>query len=247
MEKSNIIKYKFSYFFKRLKDFQIIASFSNRNLDLGFRNGIKNRKQFLSNLGINYKNLVCVKQPHKSKIIIVNQIHKGRGALNYRTAISGADGLVTNKKMLPLAVFTADCLSIFLFCPKTETIGLIHAGWRGSKEGIARRAISILKDKFNCNPKDIIVAFGPTIRCCCYKVGNSFKKYFKDYLIKRKNKLFLDLIKINKDQFISCGVKKKNIIDSNICTSCQNNNFFSYRREKKEAGRIISVIMLTTT
>ncbi|MFH1655964.1 MAG: peptidoglycan editing factor PgeF [Candidatus Omnitrophota bacterium] len=243
MKNSNITTHKSAYFFKRLKKFPIIVSFSDREFDLGFKQGIKNRKKFLNNIGINHRDLVCLKQPHRSKVVGVTRSHRGKGALSYRSAISG-DGLVSNENRVPLAVFTADCLSIFLFCPKTKTIGLIHSGWRGTKANIAKKAIFIMEKKFNCRPKDIIVCFGPAIRQCCYEVGKDFKKNFKKGLIKRDGKFFLDLAKINKTQLISSGVKKKNIIDSRICTSCENKKFFSYRKEKNKTGRIMSVIML---
>ena len=244
MKKSNVTKYKSGYLFKKLKKFPIVVSFSDRRQDLSFKRGIRNRGKFLKSLGINHKDLICVKQPHKTEVKVVGKIHKGKGALNYRSAISGADGLVTKERSLPLAVFTADCLSIFLFCPKTKTIGLVHAGWRGSKKKIAKKAVSVLKQRFNCDPKDIIITFGPAIRQCCYEVGRDFRGYFRDGLIQRGGKLFLDLKTINKDQLVSCGIKRKNIIDSHICTSCENKKFFSYRKEKDKAGRMISVIML---
>jgi YfiH family protein len=221
-----------------------VAAFGNRKLDVSFKANIKNRAKFLKDIGIDYRDLVCVKQLHKSNIAIVRKKDRGKGALNYRSAIYAADGLITKERNIPLAVFTADCLSIFLFCPKTKTIALVHAGWRSTKENIAKKAIILMKEKFYCKSKDIIAALGPAIRKCCYQVGKDFKKYFKKGLIKRNGKLFLDLIEINKNQLVAVGVKRKNIIDSGICTSCQNNKFFSFRREKDKAGRQMSVIML---
>jgi len=244
LKKTNITTYKSAYFFKRFKKFPVIAAFGDRKLDVSFRANIKNRAKFLKNIGIDYRDLVCVKQPHQSNIAVVRKKDKGKGALNYRSAVDAADGLITKERNIPLAVFTADCLSIFLFCPKTKTIGLIHAGWRGTKGNIAKKAIVLMKQKFGCKSKDIIAALGPAIRKCCYEVGKDFKKYFKRGLIERSGKLFLHLIGINKNQLISSGVKRENIVDSQICTSCQNNKFFSYRREKDKAGRQMSVMML---
>lgn len=244
MKKTIIIKHNSAYFFRRLSRFPVLACFSDRNLDLGFKRGIKNRSKFLLKLGINYKDLVCVKQPHKSKIKIVDIRNKGKGALSFNSAISGADGLITNRRNIPLAIFTADCLSIFLFCPKTKTIAIIHAGWRSTKGNISKKAVELMKSRFNSNPKDIIACFGPAIRDCCYEVEREFKKYFKNGLVSRWGKLFLDLIKINRQQLVSSGIKEKNIVDSEICTACKNNVFFSYRKEKAGAGRMISLMML---
>lgn len=244
MKNSNIVKRKSAYFFKRLNKFPIVASFNDRSLDLSFESNPKNRKEFLNKLGINYRNLVCVKQPHKSKIVVVGKNHKGKGALSRKNAIAGADGLITNKRKIPLAVFTADCLSVFLFCLKTKTIGLVHAGWRGSKEEIIKKAIFLMKKRFGSRARDIIAALGPAIRSCCYEVSEEFRKHFDKGLIKINNRLFLDLIGINKNQLMASGIKRRNIIDSKICTSCQNTKFFSYRKEKNKAGRMMSVAMI---
>lgn len=239
-----MIKRKSAYFFRKLDRFPIVAAFSDRRIDLSFDASPENRKKFLKQLGIDYRKLVCLRQSHKSKVVVVAESHRGKGALTRKNAIAGSDGLITNKRDIPLAIFTADCLSVFLFCPKTKTIGLVHAGWRGTREKIVKKAISIFRQKFNSQPKDIIAAFGPAIRNCCYEVGPEFAEYFKQGLIKRDNRFFLDLIAINKNQLIANGIKKQNIIDSKICTSCQNKSFFSYRREKNQAGRMMSVAML---
>ena len=128
-----------------MKKFPVIASFSDRRSDLGFKQGIKNRKKFLKTLGIDFRDLGCLRQPHGSKIIRVNKNHKGRGALSFKAAITG-DAMITNLCRIPLSVFTADCLSIFLFCPQTNTIALVHAGWRGTKRNITGKTVTLLQD-----------------------------------------------------------------------------------------------------
>jgi polyphenol oxidase len=52
------------------------------------------------------------------------------------------------------------------------------------------------------------------------------------------------LVQVNKQQLVSAGVKDENIFDPEICTACKSNEFFSYRREGKSSGRMMSVIML---
>jgi len=104
--------------------------------------------------------------------------------------------------------------------------------------------VNILKNKFLSNPEDIICGFGPCIRNCCYEVGEDFRDYFPDCIEERQGRLFLDLIKVNSQQLLSAGVLEKNISDSQICTFCQNKDFFSYRKEGQSAGRIMSVIMV---
>ncbi len=242
-------KNKHAYFFQNFPQDKVKALFSDRFYNLGFHNQgslrlKSNRGEFLNSFGLDYRDLVCVKQPHSQKIVLIKSNQKGKGASNFSSAISGADGLLTKERHIPLAVFTADCLSISLYDPKNEAIGLLHAGWRGTYKGIAGKAILKMKNNFGTNAKDLLVSFSPAIRKCCYEVGSNFKKYFPENLIQHKNKLYLDIIGANLRQLISAGVKRSNIFDCKICTSCKNREFFSYRREGKAAGRMISLLML---
>jgi copper oxidase (laccase) domain-containing protein len=54
----------------------------------------------------------------------------------------------------------------------------------------------------------------------------------------------MDLPKENTMQLMGAGVPKENIFDPGFCTLCENNDFFSFRKEGKDCGRIISVVML---
>jgi YfiH family protein len=174
----------------------------------------------------------------------VTEEDKGKGALLYEDAISGTDALITDRKNIPLTVFTADCLSIFLYDPLTPAIGLVHAGWRSTKEGIASKAVRLMKEKFNTDLSRLVAAFGPNIQNCCYGVGEEFKDYFGVYVREEGGKYYFDLSGFNRKQLWAAGVNEANIFDYGVCTCCNYNEFFSYRREKEYCGRMISVIML---
>lgn len=210
----------------------------------GVKQSLENRKRFLRSLKINYKSLVCAEQVHGSDARYIRENDKGKGALSPDTAIPKTDALITNIRNLPLAVFTADCLPIFLYDRITHSIGLIHAGWRGTRDNIVLKTVELMREKFNTNPKELRADFGPRIKNCCYEVGKEFTNYFKQGLIKRNRHYYLDLAEPNKQQLLSLGVKEKSIFDSGICTSCQNHSFFSYRKERDSCGRMISVTML---
>jgi len=237
--------YKFS--FEKFPARRVIAAFSGRKSDLGFSSGRKiksNRCSFLEPLKINCRDLVAAGQVHSAKVILVDKRHKSRGALSKKSRLEGIDGFITREKNLPLAVFTADCLSIFLFDPKNNAIGLVHAGWQGTQKKICAKAIKLMQKKFKTRPQDLIVGLGPCIKKCCYEVGKDFQKFFSYGIIKRDHKIYLDLIANNLRQLKGRGVKLKNIEDCKICTVCQNKSFFSFRQEKAKAGRMMSVIML---
>jgi len=53
----------------------------------------------------------------------------------------------------------------------------------------------------------------------------------------------LDLLKANELDAVGVGILKKNIHRSDQCTSCNNDRWFSYRKEGT-TGRIVSLVML---
>jgi hypothetical protein len=55
----------------------------------------------------------------------------------------------------------------------------------------------------------------------------------------------LDLAFENRKQLETAGVLPQNIEALGVCTFCDAERFFSYRREKEKAGRMISFIQIT--
>jgi polyphenol oxidase len=154
-----------------------------------------------------------------------------------------ADGLLTRVKNFAIAVRTADCLPVFLFAPDAHGIGIVHAGWRGTRQQIVAHAIDRMHKEWNADPAKIRVAFGPAIRSCCYRVGPEFMDFFPNTVQARGEIQFFDMAAENRRQCLAAGVNANNIIDAGVCTHCEK-SFFSYRREGDAAGRMISVIML---
>ena len=179
-------------------------------------------------------------QVHGNDVIITN-----RKELFSQSNLKSADGVITSETNVPIAVRTADCFSIFIYDQNKKIIALIHAGWKGSQKGIVLNALKIMKKQWSSHPQDLQIVIGPGIRQCCYEVGWEFKNYFpgKRELEKRDQGLYLDLVEINKNQLKNQGVADSQIYDCDICTYCDQ-RFFSYRRQKEKAGRMISVMML---
>lgn len=228
----------------------LICAFSHRrpgNMSLSYGDtgsSLAHRKEFLEFLGINWRDLVCAKQVHSHRIQYVTEKDKGKGAKVYTDAIADTDALMTDKKGVPLAIFTADCLPIFLYDPGRPAIGLVHAGWRSTKDGVASGAVQLMQKLFKTDAAALRAGFGPSIRSCCYEVSKDFRGYFPGEVIERDNRYFLDLAQINKKQLCGLGVKEEHIFDSRICTFCRNEEFFSYRKEGEACGRLMSVAML---
>lgn len=199
------------------------------------------QKKFLARqLGFPLPEVFAMRQVHGDRVVLAT---KGPGPADKKTAWEEADGVLTSICDLPIAVRTADCLPIFIYDPRREAIGIIHAGWRGTQQRIAARAVQLLRRHWDCRPQDLRVAFGPAIRSCCYRVGAQFRQYFPAETTKRKEGYFLDLPQANKNQLVEAGVDAHNIFDSAVCTCCEA-TYFSYRREGQTAGRMISLMML---
>ncbi len=96
-----------------------------------------------------------------------------------------------------------------------------------------------MNNRYGSNIDNILVGIGPSIGPCCYEIGrdlaHQFTNKYENYnhiIIERDNKVYLDLWKVNYLQIRDKGVKDRNIIVTKICTSCHNDKFYSYRKEK---------------
>jgi YfiH family protein len=151
------------------------------------------------------------------------------------------DGLVTNESGLRIGVRTADCVPILLLDADQRSVAVVHAGWRGSAAQIVAAALA----KMQADPAHIWAAIGPCIRECCYEVSADVADKFTAWttpMMKPGGKQNLNLAEANLRQLQNAGVPGSQIFDSQLCTYCQIENFYSFRREPSEKGRLISAI-----
>lgn len=189
---------------------------------------------------------VTANQTHSANISIISQHHE-QGWNNIEDAIKNCDALITNQKNIMLTILTADCVPILLFDPKQQVISAIHAGWKGTEQTIAFKTVKKMQEMFNSNPKDILAGIAPSIGKCCYEVDWNVAQHFEhieDAYKNRGKKQMLDLPHINKLQLLKAGLKSENIEMSNICTACEVDDYFSYRKEGGCSGRFMSMIGL---
>ena len=200
---------------------------------------------------LNSDKVFTVKQVHGNGICVI----KNPPLPPFRKGGQGgieADAIITNVKNLPIGILTADCLPIILADIRGRGVGIIHAGRVGTSLEITKKSVSKIKENFDISPKDIIAAIGPGIGGCCYEVDeksiNPFKdrlEYFEKIAIEKDNgRWMLNLIGVNKIQLMESGLKSENIFTAEFCTSCHNDKFFSYRREGKTAGRMVSFVAI---
>ena len=154
-----------------------------------------------------------------------------------------ADAVITNKKHILIGVLVADCVPILLHDNIGEIIGAVHAGWRGTAKQIIKETIRTMKARFGSVPEDIQVAIGPSIRQCSYEVDEDVGKAVQeatgegDYYRRQGNKYFIDLSSANRIQALHMGVLSRNIWQSDECTFCKPEKYYSYRYSKGLSGR----------
>lgn len=192
-------------------------------------------KDFLEKFGLN--RFVSMKQEHGERINVV------KNGENPRVG----DGIILLERKVASIIKTADCLPIILLDPEKRISGIVHAGYRGSLLRIARSAVEKMVE-LGSDPLSLIAIIGPGIRSCCYDIPYEravlFEEEYKDSRIieRRDGKIYLDLAFANRITLERCGVKK--IFDTGLCTFCNPELFYSYRRGEAEKRQInfVSII-----
>ncbi|MDO4565480.1 MAG: peptidoglycan editing factor PgeF [Clostridia bacterium] len=161
------------------------------------------------------------------------------------------DGLVTNDSGVTLMTGHADCMAFYCYDPRTRSIGLAHAGWRGTLNRIGINLIKKLCESYGANASDILVGIGPSICPRCFEVGEDvaelFETAFPDIEIRGENERgrpTIDLWQVAAKQFVEAGVELSNIEFMGVCTA-EDDRLFSHRRDKGKTGGMTAFLRLT--
>ncbi|MGC4096766.1 MAG: peptidoglycan editing factor PgeF [Nitrospira sp.] len=190
---------------------------------------------------------LSVKQVHGTEALVVD-----RAVAPTDRFVGGWDALVTDQPGIMVAVRTADCVPVLLHDPKRRVVAAVHAGWRGAVAGIVPKTLALLKSRFGSRPEQIRISIGPSAGVCCYEVdkpvldrlGQGFPDWEKVVRTSKDGKAHLDLKALLKEQALAIGTIPTSITTVNLCTMCHADLFFSYRREGKVNGTMISAIGL---
>lgn len=174
-------------------------------------------------------------QTHSSNIEVVNN----------KTEYTDTDGLIINQKEKFIYLKFADCTPIIFYDPIQSVGAIVHAGWRGTAAKIGVKAVNKMELDFHSKPNDIIAVIGAAIGLCCYEVSEDVKGKLIS-TVKNPTGLYsgdnVDLKRINARQLEEIGVSKIDICP--YCTSCNNDLFYSYRKENGTTSRHYAVLKL---
>ncbi|CAB1128478.1 Polyphenol oxidase [Candidatus Hydrogenisulfobacillus filiaventi] len=199
----------------------------------------ENRRRLLAAGGRQLQDQVGADQVHQDRVVWVGEAEQG-------TAVPHCDGLLTDRPGVVLAMGFADCVPIFLVHPPSGTVGLVHAGWRGTRLGIAARAVAALA-AHGIDPAGLVAGIGPSIGPCCYEVGEEVYRAVAgtagDPGVGRPvpgtvDRYRLDLWEANRRILVAAGVRPEAVDVARLCTACEARWFFSHRRDAGRTGRM---------
>lgn len=215
-----------------------------------FEKTIENRKRFLKKVGVPIENCIALWVLGGNGVGVANVKDAGVSMLDYQKAVK-TDALLTDKKGLFLMLLTADCLPVIVYDPKKMVVGVVHAGWSGVNLNIAGETVNKLKEIYKTDPRNLLVSFGPAAQNKSFIKENPSQKddeMWKGYINKVGDNMYsVDFVGLCTQQFIDCGVSKKNIIDCGADTVTDERFFSHYRdkeKPKKHQGRFACVVGL---
>jgi YfiH family protein len=166
----------------------------------------------------------------------VRQVH-GTRVVTPDEAPSDADGFLLMAGDPWTAISVADCAPVALFARDGSQGALVHAGWRGARDGIAPHAARRLATR-GVPLTDIVVFIGPCIHACCYPVGPEVTRAFPPEALKpHADGTALDLPRAIALSLMTAGVPESAVHVAAECTSCETTSFFSHRRDRGVTGR----------
>jgi purine-nucleoside/S-methyl-5'-thioadenosine phosphorylase / adenosine deaminase len=160
-------------------------------------------------LGVSSERIAMAHQVHGADLVFDGEGFAG----------AAADGLVITVPDIAGLVFVADCLPVALAGPGGGAI--LHCGWRGLAAGIIAKGVAAVDASR--------AAIGPGIGACCYEVGDEVLDAFAGLGDGIASGHMLDLPEVARRLLRQSGVEA--IESAGVCTRCEDELFFSHRRE----------------
>lgn len=175
------------------------------------------------------------------------------------------DALWATEKRVALGIKVADCLPVTIIDPRHDVIANTHSGWRGAVQKITAATIEAIAANSAFEPSSSHAYFGPSIRVCCFEVGEEVVDQFRgafsgaDRFIDRAGaKPHIDLAALTAGVLLDQGFLPGNIHDSGLCTRCDEGAarlsgfdaaksaatplFHSFRRDAGRGGRNLAIV-----
>lgn len=212
---------------------------------------LENYRRLGQAVGFTTEHYVTSQQTHTTNVRRVTAADRGKGVWRDR-GYADVDGLITNERHIPLVIFGADCVPVFLLDEKNRAIGMAHCGWMGTGRRMAAHTLDAMIDAFGTDPADVTAAIGPSIGKCCFQVDAPVVELFHANLPWAAEVIFddptetgkykIDLWETNRRLLAEKGVRRIEI--AGLCTKCDQTRFYSHRGMGEKRGVMAGVMEL---
>lgn len=215
------------------------APFHSLNLGINTldtpENVTENRRRFFTALGADSNRFASSVQVHGTNVLLATQ--PGR--------YKGYDALITQEPGLLVGVTVADCVPVLVYDAQTPAVAAIHAGWRGTVGGIVTKTLARMQEQFGTQPAHCYAYVGTCIDECSFEVGPEVASQFSPSFVRvdtDTQQAFVNLKAANQQQLQGFGIPASQIEVSAFSTMLHNHDYFSYRQEGGQTGRMLAVI-----
>jgi len=189
-----------------------------------------------------WRQLAAAMRPAFPSMVGGLQVH-GTTVAAHRTGVGGwtikdgVDGHVTAERGVLLLVSVADCVPVYLCHPQTGTLGLLHAGWRGTAAGMLEAGIAAMTD-LGASGSGIVMHCGVAICGSCYEVGPEVLRGVTGEDARAPGRLDLRAELARRARRL--GVAEVSV--SPWCAGHDSGEFFSHRRSGGNDGRMLAYL-----
>ena len=219
----------------------------------------RNREALCHLLGIDNNRLLMPHQVHRAEVACIDAPFLELTPAERKEKLESIDAVMTNVPGVCIGVSTADCIPILLYDQQKRVVAAVHAGWRGTVQRIAKKAVEVMKATYGSSPSDLLAQIGPGISLKSFEVGQEVYDAFaaegfsmepisclmpSSQGVGNGEKWHIDLPACNCQQLLEAGLRSEQIHTLHVCTYEQHADYFSARRLGIHSGRIFTGIML---
>ncbi|WP_043223124.1 peptidoglycan editing factor PgeF [Streptomyces sp. NRRL F-5193] len=197
-----------------------------------------NRARAAAELGLDPALVVWMNQVHGAGVAVVDGPWEDGGA------VPAVDAIVTTRRVLGLAVLTADCVPVLLADPVAGVVAAAHAGRPGMIAGVVPAAVAAMTD-LGAEPARITARTGPAVCGRCYEVPEAMRAEVAAvepaaHAETSWGTPAVDVAAGVRAQLARLGVT--DVEDAGVCT-LESGDHYSYRRDRT-TGRLAGYVWL---
>ena len=148
---------------------------------------------------------------------------------------------MTQELHTPLVALSADCSPLLIASRDGRSLGVAHAGWRGTQASMAPHLVAALR-AWGHEPDELHAVVGPTISLDAYEVGSEVVEALASATpgddsqwLHRGATFHVDVARANQAQFLAAGLHEENV---RITQDRSDDELFFSDRRVRPCGRM---------